>query len=383
MPSSQWTNDFLDSMRSVTDPPADQAVRELFEQGEVGAVNQLMSDMLKNDQLVPEALPPCIRRYIEKSERLPEWADANKISQAEDFFARNGMLIGMTLLFSSLPMCYACAKGVQVLSLTARLETDAKRRVAETSQMIIHVMVPGGLSATGRGVDEAQKVRLMHAAVRHLINQSGHWDSSWGAPINQEDLAGTLLSFSFLPTTSLEKLGINVLPEEAEAYLHAWNVVGHVMGVKSELLPANMNEANQLVDLIGKRNFEASEAGREMTSALIEMVDDTLPGSIFKGFPATMIRFLNGDQVADIVGVTSVDWTRKLIGPIGKIFGRIEGEEDRSRILGVVSEHFGRAFMESFSWIDRGGHRAPFEIPDVLREQWNLKAHPGASLFKR
>ncbi|MEK6289110.1 MAG: oxygenase MpaB family protein [Acidobacteriota bacterium] len=379
MSSNRWTNEFLDSMRTVTDPPADDAVRELFEQGEVGAVNKLMSDMLKNDQLVPEDFPPCIQSYIEKSERLPDWANENKIKQAEDFFARNGMTIGMTLLFSSLPMCYACAKGVQVLHLTARLETDAKRRVAETSQMIIHIMVPGGLAPTGRGVTEAQKVRLMHAAVRHLILESGQWDSNWGAPINQEDLAGTLLSFSYLPIASLEKLGVKVLPEEADAYRHAWNIVGHIMGVRSDLLPDTMDDAKELVELISRRNFEISQAGREMTAALIEMVDETLPGSIFKGFPATMIRFLNGDQVADIVGVANEDWTRKLVGPIGRIFGRIEGEADHSRILAAVSEHFGRAFTEAFSWIDRGGHRAPFEIPHVLRQQWNLKPHPGAS----
>src|SRR5256886_11416078 len=54
---------------------------------------------------------------------------------------------------------------------------------------------------------------------RHLVGQSGQWDSTWGTPINQEDLAGTLLSFSCLPTTSLQKLGVPVLPEEAEAYL--------------------------------------------------------------------------------------------------------------------------------------------------------------------
>jgi hypothetical protein len=192
-------------------------------------------------------------------------------------------------------------------------------------------------------------------------------------------MAGTLLSFSRIPIASLEKLGIKVLPEEAEGYLHSWNIVGHIMGLRSEMLPSNTDEAKELVGLIGERNFEASQAGREMTSALIEMVDETLPGSIFKGFPATMIRFLNGDQIADIVGVPNFDWTRKLIGPIGKIFGIAEGEADHSRVLAAVSDHFGRAFTEAFSWIDRGEHRAPFEIPDVLREQWNLKPHPGAS----
>jgi ER-bound oxygenase mpaB/B'/Rubber oxygenase, catalytic domain len=366
----------MDSMRQVMDPPADAAVKEVFERGEVQAVNDLMYELLANDQIIPERLPESVQHYLDQTGRLPDWAKPETIEYAEDFFARNGMLVGISLLFSSLPMCYACAKGVQVLHLTARLQNDPKRRIAETSQMLINVASPGGIAPNGRGIRDAQKVRLMHAALRYLILKSGQWDSTWGQPINQEDLGGTLLSFSYIPIEALDKLGATLQPQEAEAYLHMWNVVGHLMGVRSELLPQDVNEARGLVTVIGRRNFEVSEAGRAMTCALVEMMEDVVPGTIFRGMPDTMIRFLNGDQIADIVGVSNEDWTRKLIAPIREMFAIVEGEEDRSRMLAKVAEHFGHAFMEAFSWIDRGD-RAPFQIPDALRQQWNLRAHPG------
>ena len=36
----------------------------------------------------------------------------------------------------------------------------------------------------------------MHAAVRQLCSRSRQWDSSWDTPVDQEDLAGTLCTFS-------------------------------------------------------------------------------------------------------------------------------------------------------------------------------------------
>src|SRR5436190_800161 len=81
------------------------------------------------------------------------------------------------------------AKAVKVLHMTARLETDAQRRVIETAQLLVDVMASGGLSPSGAGKRSAQKVRLLHAAVRYLIGKSGQWDPALGVPINQEDLA--------------------------------------------------------------------------------------------------------------------------------------------------------------------------------------------------
>lgn len=372
MSSTRWPDQFLDSMRRVTDPVADDVVDTLFEQGEVGAVNALMHELIANDQLVSDRLPSVVQRYLKETCAIPEWADSEKIKRAESFFAKNGLLITTTLTCASLPRCYACANGVQVLYLTARLETDTKRRIGETGQMVLDVMAPGGLAPLGNGIRDAQKVRLMHAAVRHLILRSGRWNQEWGAPINQEDLAGTLMSFSWTPLDCLRRLGIAVEPQDGEAYIHGWNVVGHLMGMRPEMLPANMVEAEELIDLIGRRHFASSEAGREMTAALIDMVEETIPGPVFKGLPRTLIRFFLGDHIADLIGVPKGDWTRQLIGPMGKVFGIIEGEEDRSSILARVGEQFGREFNKGLSWVARGGQRAPFEIPAALRERWDI-----------
>jgi hypothetical protein len=380
MPSTQWTDNFLDSMRHATDPLADNAVDELFKQGEVEYVNSLMRELLRNDQIVPDRFPLQIQKYLQQSGKLPDWADKEKISLAEDLFSRHGMLISASLFFSSLPTCYACGRGVQVLHLTARLETDPKRRIAETGQLILDVMAHGGLSPSGSGVRDAQKVRLMHAAIRHLIRRHPRWQQlwnpAWGEPINQEDMAGTLLSFSRLPLNTLAKLGVALKPEEGEAYNHAWNVVGHLMGVRQELLPATTDLAQELGDAIGRRNFSACPEGRAMTAALLEMMQRSMPLKPLKGLPHTMMRYLSGAEVANTIGIPADDWTENLVGVIRKFIEKILSEERHSRLLAWLVRNFSRDFLETMSTIERGGQRAPFSIPVILSKLWGLKPSP-------
>ena len=378
-PPIQWTDDLLDTMRQTTDSVADDAVNQLFKTGEVGAVDALMNHLIKDDQLTPEQLPENIQNYLKETASLPDWADTTKIANAERLFARCGPSICISLMCASLPSAYAAAKGVQVLQLTARLKTDPTRRIGETAQMIIDVLSPGGLGEGGQGIRAAQKVRLMHAAVRNLISRSGRWNADWGQPINQEDLAGTLMTFSRIVLDSLDKLKIRVEPQEAESYVHAWNVVGHLMGIRDDLLPHNVAEAGQLTEIISRRQQHASEAGQEMTLALVDMLEGQTPGTIFKGMPDTMIRYLVGDNVANMIGVNQEDWTEHLIGPVGDLFGIFEND-DRSTILSKVAARFSIEFVESLAWLYRGGNRATFRIPDTLRQQWGLKQKPTQGL---
>ena len=144
--------------------------------------------------------------------------------------------------------------------MTARLDTDARRRVMETGQFLMDVLTVGGLDDHGKGRRTIQRVRLMHAAVRHLIKARneltpGKWHPDWGTPINQEDLAGTVLDFSYVIADPLRRLGVRVPAKDVDAYLHLWNVIGHLMGVRDELLVRGVDDATALVDAIRRRNF--------------------------------------------------------------------------------------------------------------------------------
>jgi hypothetical protein len=196
--SSRWTDALLDRMRELGDPVADIPVAAVLERDGVDAVRALMRSLVRVDQPVPEELPDEIQAYLLETLPLPEWADADRIKRGQQLFETWGVQIAICLFCASLPSSYVAANGLKALYLTARLDTDARRRVMETGQFLIDVLTVGGLGEHGKGRRTIQRVRLMHAAVRHLIKARneltpGMWHPDWGTPINQEDLAGTLL----------------------------------------------------------------------------------------------------------------------------------------------------------------------------------------------
>ena len=173
-------------------------VAAVLERGGVDAVNAMMRTLVRVDQPAPEELPDEIRAYLVETLPLPDWADMGQIKRGQQLFETWGVVITCCLFCASLPSSYAAARGVKVLYLTARLDTDARRRVMETGQFLIDVAAVGGLDEDGKGRRAIQRVRFMHAAVRHLIKARneltpGMWHPKWGTPINQEDLAGSRL----------------------------------------------------------------------------------------------------------------------------------------------------------------------------------------------
>ena len=275
---NEWTDVMLDDMRSRGDDLADAVIAELFSKAETGSVNQLLRSLITNEFPEPAALPPIVREYLTGTDRLPEWADATQIQAGENLFWRYGPKQILILNCYALPWDYLGQKGVHVLTLTTRLLSNPTRRITEVSQFLVDVMQPGGLTTPGgRGRRSIQKVRLMHAAVRKLAAESPDWNPAWDLPINQEDLAGTLISFSWIVLDGLEKLGAALTSDEREAYLHCWKVIGHLLGIRNELLLKNFDSARDLPAAFVRRQFGPSSEGKALTKALVDMMAQVLP----------------------------------------------------------------------------------------------------------
>jgi hypothetical protein len=316
---------------------------------------------------------------------MPEWADMDKIERGQQLFETWGVLIFLCLTYASLPASYAAAKGVHVLRLTARLDTDARRRVMETGQFLMDVLTVGGLGDQGKGRRTIQHVRLMHAAIRHLIRARAQVDpdlwhfDEWGQPLNQEDLAGTLLAFSYVVVVPMRRLGVQVSAADIDAYLHLWNVIGHLLGVQDELLVYDLADATALVDAIQRRQFGPSRAGQEMTRALVKLVDELVPGRIFDNANPALIRHLIGDEIADMLKVPPsrrVDVIGRLTGILDWFFVNVLRRAEREfplydRMPGLGQRIGGVLVRELFEQ-QRGGERAPFDIPDHLARRWDL-----------
>ena len=159
-------------------------------------------------------------------------------------------------------------------------------------------------------------MRLLHASIRYYIANKpawkSKWDPTWGLPINQEDMAGTLMDFSAGVMRGLKRSKIRLAPEEAEAYLHCWKVVGHIMGICSELLPENVQEADELAYMIIERQLGESDSGKVLIDDLMHFMQRFMP-RVLHGFPATATRYLSTDRIADVIEVAPLDWTLALL----------------------------------------------------------------------
>jgi uncharacterized protein (DUF2236 family) len=378
----RWSDARLDELRLVGDEPADAVVTALFADGGVEAVNALLGRLTRDDELVPAALPAIVRDYLTAT-AVPA-LDAAAAEAGERVFAEHGPEILLMLACYSLPAAYAAKKGVEVLYRTGYLARRPNRRLFETTQMVIDVMTPGGLEAQGRGSRTVQKVRLMHAAIRHLVqaDTAAPWDAAaMGVPINQEDLAGTLMTFSWLVIDGLRRLGVELGDAAATAYLEAWRVVGGHMGVQPELVPADLAEAKTLTETIQRRQIAPSESGRALTTALLEMLEGNLPGPA-RDVPAAAMRLCLPPAVADGLGVPRHDLETKLFHAAAELLGAAERDlratEGRRRALRAVNLALADAIAaQRTTEVGR-----ELRIPTDLRASWALPAErePGGCI---
>ncbi|HZN14560.1 MAG TPA: oxygenase MpaB family protein [Acidimicrobiales bacterium] len=380
----RWTDAKLDPMRDVGDKPADDIAASVLAGSELEHVNDIFRTLVRTNQPVPRELPDDMEQFLNTTIELPRWAKPDRIARAQSFFQIWGVHITTCLFCASLPSAYAAGKGVRVLAYTGRLQKDAKRRVLETGQFLMDVLTPGGLEDTGNGRRTIQHVRLMHAAIRQSIEKErlrnpASWDPHWGTPINQEDLAGTLLSFAYVPAEPLRKLGIEVSRRTQEDYLHLWKVVGEMLGVLPEMRIHDMDDATQLVNAIRERQYEATEEGKELTAALIELVQTLTPGPLDDPFVPTLMRYLIGNDVAAMIDVPTVTPPLVRFVPrwMGRVFGRGERLVDRSERLQRLVEPIGRELLDNAFRMVRGGTRPAFDIPAALATPWAMpKAVP-------
>ena len=370
-PSSPWADSLLDSMRQIGDPQADKVVAELLAAGDIAPVNSLMKNLVANEFPVPEDLPATVRDYLARTDALPNWADPVRIQAGEQVFWRYGLQLVVILNTYALPFCYVAKNGVQVLALTTRLLTNPTRRIVETAQLLVDVMQPGGLTTDqGRGRRSIQKVRLMHAAIRKLAPMAPNWTAQYGLPVNQEDLAGTLMAFSWVSLDGLQKLGIEIPDADREAYLHCWRVVGYLLGIREEILPKDIASAEALAMSIARRQFAPCAEGQAMTKALIDMLANVVPGDVFRHVPAVLIRYFLGAQWAAWLGIAESRWTEMALAPL-KLLG-VEASDilNNSKAARGLAEKFGQLLIGGIVYVERGGNRPAFTIPTELRQQW-------------
>ena len=288
----------------------------------IAEVNRLFGEWADNASLAHWHAPSTVlgqeaaqalTDYVQQAQALPPWADPQKIQRAERLFMEHGALSCILLFCSSLPECYVLPDLADVLHTAGQLEQHTEHRIRSTAAMIFPVMMRGGLDANGgAGIAQTLKVRLIHSTIRNLILRGAPPDAlqaclsalpplaqpaakptlyqtlfarGWnvadsGLPCNQEELAYTLLTFSHVFLRSLRRLGIGLPRADEEAYLHAWNVVGHVLGIERGLMADTMEQAASLfarMQAQGRNQALAPDPRPALGTALMQTMAQSIP----------------------------------------------------------------------------------------------------------
>ena len=251
--------------------------------------------------------------------------------------------------------------------------------------MIVDVMTPGGLEPGGVGYRAVRHVRLMHAAVRHVLchpdendKEGGApiepWDTGLGLPINQLQLLGTLFSFSVEGIRALGRSGVRLGNDQAEAYIHVWNLVGRQIGILEELLPLSWQDSRTLWEERKRLEYGPTPEGKELTRAALECMRELFAFTHMPGLPASGIRHYLGNETADMLGVPKSDWTRVIFEVMHRTDFLYELALVRLPGTGPIASALGRRVWAGFELFERDGERPSFQVTDELKQAWGMKA---------
>lgn len=362
MSVSLLSDDDLEGMEAIADDLADTVAKALYAEREVVPFIKGLRDVGK-PAYDP---PPQVKAYLTDHRALPEWADLEKIRRAEELFAGHQLLVVTALFCASLPECYAIDREAKVLYRSRALADQTLRRVRQTGEFILNVMAPGGLSAQAPRGDagwedgrvHALVVRLLHAVMRRLMDaglppeitspsltEGGErpdirdpavqWlfafappDTEAGGmpgvrasaeaigdedytPLNQLQLAFTLLTFHYVIIRGLEAAGVRWKPRDREAYIHAWNVAGHFVGVRHDLMAWTYEEARDLFERIKRLRGGVTEPGKQLTARLLEALQAVVPRDFLDGAPLATMHLMLGPETAGQLGLDAPSrWDR-------------------------------------------------------------------------
>jgi hypothetical protein len=360
----------IDALKFLGDPLADGVISDLVAEGRIAAVNEVLDHLRTNEYPIPEELPESVREYLRITDVAPEWADVERIARAYDFFVDDGVHVAAVLSFGSMVNCYAQPRPSRLLTLTHGLN-QPHRRLSETSQFVMNMMGQVPFGSGGAFVPTIQKTRLIHAAVRHFVAESGSWDvEADGVPVCQQDMLGTLMIFSVQVIEGMRRLGIEVTEVEAEDYYYVWRVTGAMLGIPAEVLPETLAEAVEINTLLVEAAYGPSPEGVALTRNLLDLYENLFPGKMFDGIVAAMVRQVVEPRVADWMEVPHARGWEHVAHAGVRLMRVLEHAEDDSRIATAILDRAGALLLGGSVRTLTNGQCTQLTIPADLRERW-------------
>ena len=157
------------------------------------------------------------------------------------------------------------------------------------------------------------------AQVQSKSRNDRKWDSEYyGQPINQEDMAVTILSFSVNVLETIEKTTLrgSLTRSDQDAYIHLWRYIGYLIGVHEDLNPCTgLERACGFMESAVIHLLHPDQRSVELARHLLHSVADRPPLYFSYGMHSEIARSILGKELADGLGIE-----RNFIGGIYAYF---------------------------------------------------------------
>nr|WP_221333545.1 oxygenase MpaB family protein [Nocardia transvalensis] len=237
----------LGAALTIGDAPMDELVDWMYRTG-MAETRPLFEQALRDGIAAMPQAPEPLREFFDYVEAVPEWVDWDKIRHAELVFGlggRDGVYVARDMSFLG---GYLASGFNKTLLRTGALEKGPAKRFAETTQWAMDVSSAGGMRPRGLGYRSTLRVRMIHSMVRRHVAAMDDWrGEEWGLPINQTDMAATLVGALIAPMVGGIGMGRLVTPRDADAAAHFTRYVGWVMGVEERFLPTGFRDSVRIL----------------------------------------------------------------------------------------------------------------------------------------
>ncbi|MET9211504.1 MULTISPECIES: oxygenase MpaB family protein [unclassified Nocardia] len=226
----------------VGDEPMDQLVEWMVTAGSKQMRPLFDRALTHGIAAVPDAPEP-LRAFFAEVEAVPAWVDHDKLARGAKVLlssGADGMYIARDVAMLG---GYQFSGFNKTLLRTGALEKGSNQRWAETMQWAMDVLSEDGLAPLGLGYRSTIRVRLIHAFVRRHVAAMPDWQAEdWGMPINQTDMAATLVGAFIAPAIGALGMGVLLTPSEADDLAHLVRYVGSLLGVEEQWLPQSFRD---------------------------------------------------------------------------------------------------------------------------------------------
>jgi hypothetical protein len=283
------------------DDNVDRLMAGFLDNGQVPAINTAMRSWVNNNDPLPGGLPATLTTYLQQVNTLPSWADRAKLRLAADFNRRKD-----TYLF----MLYGLGSGIMSTVIPREAKSvywsaggaNMQDRAAKTFTFGYDLSESNAFEPSGQFVVTANKTRLVHAAVRHLLPQSSHWqavaDEQNKTPISNGDILVTFHSLGTFVHRKLREWHVPMTAAEEDAFLHSWQVAIHMLGVRDEFIPQTWAAADAQAAQVLTPILTPSVEGRELAEDLLGLTAQIDLG-VTRGFLNEFVRYVLSDEIGD------------------------------------------------------------------------------------